>query len=99
MFVYKIQEEVHRFAVKNMQKAKSQTLTHSSLEKIEGIGQRKAVKLLAYFKTIRALSQANPDEIARVNGISARDAERVYLYFHPVNMESESVPSMKTEEE
>ena len=99
VFVYKIQEEVHRFAVKNMQKAKSQTLTHSSLEKIEGIGQRKAVKLLAYFKTIRALSQANPDEIARVNGISARDAERVYLYFHPMNIESESVPSMKTEEE
>ena len=99
VFIYKIQEEVHRFAIKNMQKAKSQTLTHSSLEKIEGIGQKKAVKLLSHFKTIRALSQASVDEIEKVSGIGARDAERVYVFFHPQNMESENMPSSETEEE
>ena len=99
VFVYKIQEEVHRFAVKNMQKAKSKSLTHSSLEKIEGIGQKKAVKLLSHFKTIRSLSQASEDEIAEVNGISARDAQRVYLFFHPKDNEGDSVTLLKTEGE
>lgn len=82
VFVYKIQEEVHRFALKNMQKAKSRTLTHSSLEKIDGIGQKKAAKLLSHFKTLRALSQATLEEIASVSGIGLRDAEKVYSFFH-----------------
>jgi len=98
VFIYKIQEEVHRFAVKNMQKAKSKTLTHSSLEKIDGIGQKKAIKLLSHFKTIRALSQASEEEIAKVSGIGARDAKRVYLFFHPNDNEME-MPSSETEEE
>lgn len=99
VFIYKIQEEVHRFAVKNMQKAKSQTLTHSSLEKIDGIGQKKASKLLAHFKTIRAVSQASKEELAKVSGVSARDAERVYLFFHPSDNESEKESALIAEEE
>jgi len=95
VFVYKIQEEVHRFALKNMQKAKSRTLTHSSLEKIEGIGQKKAAKLLAHFKTVRALSLASVEEIAAVNGIGERDAERVYLFFHSKELLVENMPSDK----
>ena len=82
VFIYKIQEEVHRFAIKNMHKAKSRALMHSSLEKIDGIGQKKAAKLLAHFKTIRALSQATVEEIALVSGIGLRDAEKIYGFFH-----------------
>ena len=46
-FIYNLQEEAHRFAVKSSGKGKIRTMTHSSLEKIEGIGPAKARALLA----------------------------------------------------
>ncbi|MBE6619265.1 MAG: excinuclease ABC subunit UvrC [Ruminococcaceae bacterium] len=81
MLIYKIQEEVHRFTVSTMQKAKSKKLTRSSLEDISGIGKKKAAVLLAHFKTISALKSASKDEIAAVKGVSVRDAENIRNYF------------------
>jgi len=81
--VYKIQEEVHRFSVKTMSAAKSKSLTHSTLEKIEGIGQTKAKNLLAHFRTIKAIRTAEPEEIAKVRGVSQKNAEDIYKYYHP----------------
>lgn len=81
VFIYKIQEEVHRFAIRTMKNAKSKTLTRSSLEKIEGIGPRKAALLLARFKTLSRLSQAGVEEIVSVKGIGIRDAEKIAAYF------------------
>lgn len=80
--VYKIQEEVHRFTVKTMSEAKSRSLTHSSLEKIEGIGPGKAKKLLLHFKSLAAVKTAGLEELGAVKGISQRDAENIYDYFH-----------------
>ena len=82
MLVYKIQEEVHRYTVSKTMSGKRKTLRHSSLEKIEGIGPTKAAKLLSHFGTLAALKAANSAEINAVKGISARDAEAVYGYFH-----------------
>ncbi len=81
MLIYKIQEEVHRFTVSTMQKAKSKKLTRSSLENIKGIGQKKAAVLLAHFKTLTTLKGASRDEIARVKGVSEKDAENIRNYF------------------
>lgn len=81
-FVYKLQEEVHRFTVSRMSAAKSKTLKTSSLEKIEGIGPAKAKKLLSHFKTVSALREADADAIAAVKGIGRADAEAVYKFFH-----------------
>ena len=81
MLIYKIQEEVHRFTVSTMQKAKSKKLTRSSLENIKGIGQKKAAVLLAHFKTLTALKGASREEIAQVKGVSEKDAENIRSYF------------------
>ncbi len=80
-FVYRIQEEVHRFTVSRMQGAKRKTLTTSSLEKIPGIGPAKAKRLLGHFGSIKRLREAKPEEIAAVRGLSSRDAETVAAYF------------------
>ncbi len=82
MLIYKIQEEVHRFTVTKTGNAKRKTMRHSSLEKIECIGPSKAAKLLAAFGTLAALKNADESEIAAVKGISERDAESVWRYFH-----------------
>lgn len=77
VFVYKLQEEVHRFSVTKMDSAKRKTLKRSSLENIKGIGSKKAKLVLNHFKTLSALREASVDEIAKVKGISISDAEKI----------------------
>jgi excinuclease ABC subunit C len=81
VFVYKLQEEVHRFTVSKMDSAKRKTLKHSTLENINGIGSKKARTLLSHFKTLKALKEASIDEILEVKGISKLDAEKIKEYF------------------
>ena len=79
-FVYNLQEEAHRFALKSSQKQKTKTLTHSSLEKIEGIGEKKARALLAAMP-LSKIRVATVEELMRVKGIGERDAKRIHEYF------------------
>ena len=81
-FIYKLQEEVHRFTVSKMAQAKRKTLKTSSLEKISGIGPAKAKKLLSAFGTIAKLKEATAEEIKETAKVSEADAKAVYEYFH-----------------
>lgn len=80
-FVYKLQEEAHRFAVKSSQGAKRKTLTHSTLEKIKGIGEKKAKILLSNMPLAR-IRTASEGELSAIKGISEADAKRIYEYYH-----------------
>ncbi|HOA84969.1 MAG TPA: helix-hairpin-helix domain-containing protein, partial [Bacillota bacterium] len=82
MLIYRIQEEVHRFTSSKTEKAKRKTLKKSSLTEIPGIGEKKAKLLLGHFGGLMAIKKAGVDDIAAVKGISKRDAEAVYNYFH-----------------
>jgi excinuclease ABC subunit C len=79
-FIYNLQEEAHRFAVKSSSKGKIKTMTHSSLEKIEGIGPAKAKALLAAMP-LGKIRTASVSELAAVKGIGVADAERIAKYF------------------
>ncbi len=79
-FIYNLQEEAHRFAVKSSQRAKTKTLTHSTLERIEGIGPAKAKALLSAMP-LGKIKEANKEELLSVKGIGAADAERIINYF------------------
>jgi len=84
-FLNGIQEEVHRYTVSRMIGAKRKTLRKSSLEKINGIGQAKAKKLLEHFGSITALKNAAEAEISDTPGISQKDAHEIYIFFHKNN--------------
>ena len=79
-FIYNLQEEAHRFAVKSSQGAKIKTMTHSTLEKIEGIGPAKARALLSAMP-LSKIRVASIDELSAVKGIGKQDAERIFRYF------------------
>ncbi len=81
LFIYKLQEEVHRFAITNMKKRKTKTLTHSSLTKIKGVGDAKAKLLLARFGTVTAVSKAEKEELLTVSGITEPTADNIINYF------------------
>jgi excinuclease ABC subunit C len=82
MLIYRIQEEVHRFTVDKVMKAKRNTLTHSSLEKIDGIGPAKAKRLLQALGSFSAVKKATEDELTAIKGISKNDAAKIYQYFN-----------------
>ena len=79
-FIYNLQEEAHRFAVKSSQGAKIKTMTHSTLERIEGIGPAKAKALLSAMPLAK-IRAAEVEELCTVKGIGKSDAERIYNYF------------------
>ncbi len=80
--VSSIQEEVHRFAVTyHHTKHKKSTLS-TSLTKIDGIGDAKAKMLLKHFKTISAIKEADKEQLESVNGISRKNAEKIYNFYH-----------------
>ena len=80
-FIYKLQEEAHRFAVKNSQGAKIRSMTTSTLEKIKGIGPKKARLLLSAMPLAR-IKNASKTELLSVKGIGESDAENIYSYYH-----------------
>ena len=82
VFIYKLQEEVHRFTVSKMSQAKSKTLTKSSLTKITGIGDAKAKALLKALGGYTAVKGADVETLAAVKGISRSDAENIVEYFN-----------------
>ena len=81
--IYSIQEEVHRYSVSRMTGAKRKTLKTSSLESIRGIGPAKAKAILKTLGTVSAVREADREALASVPGLSAKDADAVFLHFHP----------------
>ena len=79
-FVYNLQEEAHRFALKHSSGNQSKKLTRSTLTRINGIGEAKARALLAAMPLAK-IRTATAEELSAVKGISKRDAEAVYTYF------------------
>ena len=82
-FIYNIQEEAHRFAYLNSQSNKLKTLTSSSLEKIKGIGKKKAKLLLSALR-LSDIKIASAEELSKIDGISKSDAENISAYFRKI---------------
>ena len=81
VFIYKLQEEVHRYTVGRMTTAKLKTLKTSSLEVIKGIGPKKARAILLKFGSLDAVKKADTDALAGTAGVSRSDAEAIVSYF------------------
>lgn len=82
-FIYKIQDEIHRYTYGRTEAAKRKSLRTSSLTAIEGIGEKKAKALLSHFGGLAAIKRADVEALAEVNGIGRHHAETIYGYFHP----------------
>ena len=76
-----VQEEVHRFAIDYHHTLHRNNSTHSMLDNIEGIGEKRRNELLYYFKTIEAIKAATVEEIAEVPRMTLEAAEKVHEYF------------------
>ena len=88
-FIYKLQEEAHRFAVKHMSAAKRKTLRHSALEDLDGFGKTKIDALYRTYGSLKRMRAATPEELATVKPLRIADARALYAFLHENENENE----------
>ena len=77
----RIRDEAHRFAITYHRKLRGERQTRSNLKNIEGVGDKKARALLAYFKKVENIKDASIEEIMKVEGFGLETAKAVKKYF------------------
>lgn len=84
-FVTQIQDEVHRFAIGYHRNRRTAKMLESELTLIDGVGKTRAAQLIKAFKSVKAIKQANVQQLTAVKGISAQTAQKIIEYFDGQN--------------
>ena len=77
LFLQRVRDEAHRFAVSFHRRRRRKTAVQSSLDGIPGIGPKRKEVLLKHFKSVHNLRSAGVEEIASVPGIHRQLAETI----------------------
>ncbi|MBL3600266.1 MAG: excinuclease ABC subunit UvrC [gamma proteobacterium endosymbiont of Lamellibrachia anaximandri] len=80
--VQQIRDEAHRFAITAHRQRRERKRRTSVLEEIPGIGPKRRQRLLRQFGGLQELARAGIEDISRVEGVSLKLAEQIYLTFH-----------------
>ncbi len=81
VFIYKIQEEVHRYSLSLMDAKRRNAVKKSSLTEIKGVGKVRANDLMLHFGTLANLKKATKHELLCVKGITEEIADEIIDYF------------------
>ena len=79
-FFAKMQNEVHRFAIKFHREKRSKSQIASELDLIKGIGEKTKEELIRHFKSVKRVKSADLDELKKI--IGSKRASTVYIYFN-----------------
>jgi excinuclease ABC subunit C len=74
-----IRDEVHRFGITFHRNKRSKGTFKNELEDIKGIGENTATQLLQTFRSVKNISEASEEELAKITGKSK--AKLVYEHF------------------
>jgi excinuclease ABC subunit C len=82
--IQRVRDESHRFAITHHRALRGKAATRSRLEDVPGIGPARRRALLAAFRTMKGIGEADVDALAAVKGMSRPAAEALYQALHPV---------------
>jgi excinuclease ABC subunit C len=81
-FVQRLRDEAHRFAVGSHRVRRRRDIREAGLQEIPGIGPTRKRALLHHFGTLKAIERAALADLAKVPGINAETARKIYDFFH-----------------
>lgn len=73
----RVRDEAHRFAITYHRALRSRHLSESALKQIDGVGEKRAAALLKKFGGVEEIRRAEIDDIASVEGLSVKTAEKI----------------------
>ena len=76
----RLRDEAHRFAISYNRKLRSRRTLRSQLGEIPGVGPGRQQALLSRFGSVKAIREAEAEELARVPGIGQAMALRILTY-------------------
>jgi excinuclease ABC subunit C len=81
-FIQRLRDEAHRFAIGSHRARRKKDLREAGLQEIPGIGPTRKRALLQHFGTLKAIERASVADLAKVPGVSAETARKIYDFFH-----------------
>jgi excinuclease ABC subunit C len=81
-FMQRLRDEAHRFAIGSHRQRRRRDIREAGLQEIPGIGPTRKRALLHHFGTLKAIERAALADLAKVPGISAETARKIYDFFH-----------------
>jgi excinuclease ABC subunit C len=87
LYLARIRDEAHRFAIGYYQKVHRKSL-RSALEEVPGIGPVWRKRLLKEFGSLKRLSEVGLEELLRLPGLGERRARAVHDHLHPAGISS-----------
>jgi excinuclease ABC subunit C len=83
LLMTRIRDEAHRTAVTFHRSVRTRETMTGTLERIGGVGPTRRKALLSHFGSMRAIRAASLAELATAPGVDVRTAQRIYMHFHP----------------
>ena len=80
LFLTRIQDEVHRYAISFHKQRRSKRRTESELDNIPGVGEKTKKELLTAFHSVKRLREAKIEELQTLVG--TKRGSDIYNYFH-----------------
>jgi excinuclease ABC subunit C len=78
LFLQRIRDEAHRFAITFHRKRRQKSSLQSMLDTIPGIGKKRKATLFRNFKSLKAIRAASLEDLSALPGIGRRLAEEVH---------------------
>lgn len=96
LLLQRIRDEAHRCAITYYQKLKGMQDLSSPLERIKGIGEITAQRVLQHFGSLEHIQAATPQQLAMLPFLNKRQAARIYRFFQK-DLTSEQSPKITTQ--
>jgi excinuclease ABC subunit C len=80
-YLQRLRDEAHRFAIGAHRTRRAMDMKKNPLDEIEGVGPGRKRALLHAFGSARGVARASVDDLAKVEGVNAPLAQRIYAHF------------------